>query len=125
LRYTRVETVGFAYGQRHAVELRQRPIIRAELARRFQTWRSRLGEDHLLPVTTLGEISDTALTRNTAFVMTAAGLPTTFVPGRNLLFFTLAAALGYTGAPSTSSSAACAKPTTRATPIAATTLCRP
>jgi 7-cyano-7-deazaguanine synthase len=94
-RYPRVETVGFAYGQRHAVELQQRPIIRAELARHFEAWRSRLGEDHLLQVTTLGEISDTALTRDTAFAMTAAGLPNTFVPGRNLLFCTLAAALGY------------------------------
>jgi 7-cyano-7-deazaguanine synthase len=94
-RYAHVETVGFAYGQRHASELQQRPIIRAELARRFKAWRSRLGEDHLLPLTTLGEISDTALTRDTAFAMTAAGLPNTFVPGRNLLFCTLAAALGY------------------------------
>jgi len=94
-RYARVETVGFAYGQRHAVELQQRPIIRAELAARFEAWRARLGEDHLLQLTTLGEISDTALTRDAAFAMTAAGLPNTFVPGRNLLFCTLAAALGY------------------------------
>jgi 7-cyano-7-deazaguanine synthase len=93
-RYARVETVGFAYGQRHAAELQQRPIIRAELAR-FAAWRSRLGEDHLLQLTTLGEISDSALTRDAAFAMTAAGLPNTFVPGRNLLFCTLAAALGY------------------------------
>jgi 7-cyano-7-deazaguanine synthase len=94
-RYAHVETVGFAYGQRHAVELQQRPKIRAELARHFEAWRSRLGEDHLLQVTALGEISDTALTRDTAFAMTAVGLPNTFVPGRNLLFCTLAAALGY------------------------------
>jgi 7-cyano-7-deazaguanine synthase len=94
-RYARVETVGFAYGQRHAVELQQRPIVRAELAARFAAWRSRLSEDHLLRLEALGEISDTALTRDAAFAMTAAGLPNTFVPGRNLLFCTLAAALGY------------------------------
>jgi 7-cyano-7-deazaguanine synthase len=94
-RYARVETVGFAYGQRHAIELQQRPVIRAELAARFEGWRSRLGEDHVLELMTLGEISDTALTRDAAFAMTAAGLPNTFVPGRNLLFCTLAAALGF------------------------------
>jgi len=93
-RYARVETVGFAYGQRHAVELQQRPIILRELKAKVG-WRSRLGEDHLLDVATLGEISETALTRDAAFAMTAAGLPNTFVPGRNLLFCTLAAALGY------------------------------
>ena len=94
-RYARVETVGFAYGQRHAVELQQRPIILGELKAKVPAWRARLGEDHLLDVATLGEISDTALTRDAAFAITAAGLPNTFVPGRNLLFCTLAAALGY------------------------------
>ena len=94
-RYARVETIGFDYGQRHAVELTQRPIIRAELARSFPDWASRLGEDHLLDLTTLGQISDTALTRDTQFAMTEAGLPNTFVPGRNLVFLTYAAALGY------------------------------
>jgi 7-cyano-7-deazaguanine synthase len=94
-RYARVETVGFAYGQRHAIELQQRPVIRAELTARFEGWRSRLGEDHVLELMTLGEISDTALTRDAAFAMTAAGLPNTFVPGRNLLFFTFAAAVAY------------------------------
>jgi 7-cyano-7-deazaguanine synthase len=94
-RYTHVETIGFDYGQRHAVELTQRPIIRAELARSFPDWASRLGDDHLLDLATLGQISDTALTRDTAFAMTEAGLPNTFVPGRNLVFLTYAAALGY------------------------------
>jgi len=94
-RYAHVETVGFAYGQRHAVELQQRPIILGELRAAFPAWRSRLGDDHLLQLATLGEISDTALTRDAAFAMTAAGLPNTFVPGRNLMFCTLAAALGY------------------------------
>ena len=94
-RYAHVETVGFAYGQRHAVELTQRPVIRAEVAARFPHWASRLADDHVLELSTLGQISDTALTRDVQFEMTAAGLPNTFVPGRNLLFFTYAAALAY------------------------------
>ena len=94
-RYAHVETVGFAYGQRHAVELTQRPVIRAHMARSFPQWAPRLGDDHLLELATLGQISDTALTRDVQFEMTAAGLPNTFVPGRNLLFFTYAAALAY------------------------------
>jgi 7-cyano-7-deazaguanine synthase len=94
-RYMRVETVGFAYGQRHAVELAQRPVILTEIKRRFPEWETRLGDDHVLDLATLGQISDTALTRDAAFAMTAAGLPNTFVPGRNLLFLTYAAALGY------------------------------
>jgi 7-cyano-7-deazaguanine synthase len=94
-RYAHVETIGFDYGQRHAVELTQRPLIRTEIASRFPDWAQRLGDDHLLGLATLGQISDTALTRETAFAMTEAGLPNTFVPGRNLVFFTYAAALGY------------------------------
>ncbi len=94
-RYARVETIGFAYGQRHAIELAQRPIIRHELAARFAPWRQRIGEDHVLEIASLGQISDTALTREADFAMTEAGLPNTFVPGRNLVFCTLAAALGY------------------------------
>jgi 7-cyano-7-deazaguanine synthase len=94
-RYAHVETVGFAYGQRHAVELTQRPVVRAEIAAHFPQWAPRLGNDHLLELSTLGQISDTALTRDVQFEMTAAGLPNTFVPGRNLLFFTYAAALAY------------------------------
>ncbi len=94
-RFDRVETVGFGYGQRHAVELEQRPVVRAALAARFPQWRPRLREDHLLELSELRRISDTALTREAEFEMTAAGLPNTFVPGRNLLFFTYAAALAY------------------------------
>jgi 7-cyano-7-deazaguanine synthase len=94
-RYARVETIGFAYGQRHAVELAQRPIVRAEVARAFPAWAGRLGDDHVLELATLGRISDTALTREAEFAMGAAGLPNTFVPGRNLLFLTYAAALAY------------------------------
>src|SRR5690349_1953871 len=94
-RYARVETVGFAYGQRHAIELAQRPVIRAGITERFRQWSPRLAEDHVLELPTLGRISETALTRHAQFEMTAAGLPNTFVPGRNLLFFTYAAALAY------------------------------
>ena len=94
-RYTRVETIGFAYGQRHAVEMDVRPTVLAELRRAFPTWAERLGEDHVLDAGVLGQISDTALTRGTEIAMQADGLPNTFVPGRNLLFLTLAAALAY------------------------------
>jgi 7-cyano-7-deazaguanine synthase len=94
-RYDRVETIGFAYGQRHEVELAQRPVVLSEVARKFPAWGARLGDDHMLQLPTLGRISDTALTREAEFAMTAAGLPNTFVPGRNLLFFTYAAALAY------------------------------
>jgi 7-cyano-7-deazaguanine synthase len=94
-RYGRVETVGFNYGQRHSVELAQRVVVREALAACYPTWAARLGDDHILELATLGQISDTALTRDARFEMTAAGLPNTFVPGRNLLFFTYAAALGY------------------------------
>jgi len=94
-RFARVETIGFAYGQRHSVEMAQRPLVRAKLAEAFPAWAARLGEDHVLELATLSAISDTALTRQAEFQMTATGLPNTFVPGRNLLFFTYAAALAY------------------------------
>ena len=94
-RYVHVETIGFAYGQRHAVEMAQRPVIRTRLIEAFPAWAERLGPDHVLELATLGTISETALTRDAEFRMTAAGLPNTFVPGRNLLFLTYAAALAY------------------------------
>ncbi|HJU32186.1 MAG TPA: 7-cyano-7-deazaguanine synthase QueC [Hyphomicrobiaceae bacterium] len=94
-RYAHVETIGFAYGQRHAVEMAQRPVIRTRLIEAFPAWAERLGPDHVLELATLGTISETALTRDAEFRMTAAGLPNTFVPGRNLLFLTYAAALAY------------------------------
>jgi 7-cyano-7-deazaguanine synthase len=94
-RYERVETVGFDYRQRHRIELSQRHVIRRALAELNPAWGKRLREDHVLELGTLGQISDTALTRDVEFQMTAAGLPNAFVPGRNLLFFTYAAALAY------------------------------
>lgn len=93
-RYQRVETVGFTYGQRHAVELTQRPILRSKLAA-LRPSGGKLGPDTLLDLPALQSISDTALTRETEITFAATGLPTTFVPGRNLLFLTYAAALAY------------------------------
>jgi 7-cyano-7-deazaguanine synthase len=89
-----VETVGFAYGQRHAVELDARPEILARLRAEFPAWRAKLGEDHLLSLDVLSQIGGSALTDNVAIAMRTDGLPTTFVPGRNLMFLTAAAALG-------------------------------
>ncbi|MGC4059895.1 MAG: 7-cyano-7-deazaguanine synthase QueC [Aquabacterium sp.] len=94
-RYARVETIGFDYGQRHRVELDCRGTVRAEIARLFPQWGNRLGEDHLLDLGLLGQISGTALTESRAIEMQANGLPNTFVPGRNLLFLNFAAALAY------------------------------
>ncbi len=94
-RYERVETIAFDYRQRHHVELQARLNVLREIKARFPQWASKLGEDHLLDLAVLGEVSETSLTRDTAFKMQANGLPNTFVPGRNLLFMTLAAALAY------------------------------
>jgi 7-cyano-7-deazaguanine synthase len=93
--YPRVETVGFDYGQRHGIELDCRNRVREYMARRFPAWGKRLGPDHVLDVSSFGAISDTALTSDADIVMLASGLPSTFVPGRNLVFFTYAAAFGY------------------------------
>jgi 7-cyano-7-deazaguanine synthase len=94
-RFARVETIGFAYGQRHAVELEVRPRIRAALAAQSQTWRERLGDDHVVRLDAFAEISETALTRDVEIEIGKTGLPTTFVPGRNLLFFSFAGAVAY------------------------------
>ena len=94
-RYARVETVGFAYGQRHAVEPECRGPIRDALAAR-PGWGGRLGRDHLMDIgASLAALGETALTTDAAIAMTDEGLPNTFVPGRNLLFLTYAAALAY------------------------------
>ncbi len=94
-KYERVETVGFDYGQRHAVELKARQRVLGQLRAAFPKWALRLGDDHLLALPALAAISETSLTRGTEIEIGASGLPTTFVPGRNLLFFTYAAALGW------------------------------
>lgn len=93
--FAHVETIGFDYGQRHSAELAARENVRGEITRQFPEWAARLGADHMLALPTLARISDTALTRDAEITMTDAGLPSTFVPGRNLLFFTYAAALAY------------------------------
>jgi len=94
-RFGHVETVGFKYRQRHAVELDCRTVVRAELSTKFPEWASRLGSDHVIELDELGRLSETALTSEAEIVIAENGLPSTFVPGRNLLFFTYAAALGY------------------------------
>lgn len=94
-RFARVETIGFDYGQRHAVELAVRPRIRERLAQLSPQWRARLGEDHMVKIDALAAIADTALTREVAIEISDSGLPTTFVPGRNLVFFSFAGAVAY------------------------------
>jgi 7-cyano-7-deazaguanine synthase len=94
-RFSAVETLGFDYGQRHRVELDCRAAIRAALAGPGALGDGRLGADHVLTLEALGAVSETALTRETEIAMTDAGLPTTFVPGRNLVFLSFAAALAY------------------------------
>ncbi len=94
-RYQRVETIAFDYRQRHSVELDARLQVLQQLREQFPEWAGKLGEDHLLDLGVLGQVSETSLTRDTAFKMESSGLPNTFVPGRNLLFLTLAAALAY------------------------------
>ncbi|MGA4421796.1 7-cyano-7-deazaguanine synthase QueC [Ralstonia nicotianae] len=94
-RYAHVETIGFDYGQRHAVELACRELVLKEIKARFPHWGRKLGQDHMLDLSVLCEISDTALTQSKVIEFENNGLPNTFVPGRNLLFFTLAAAVAY------------------------------
>ncbi len=94
-KYERVETVGFDYRQRHSVELQARVQVLAQVRAQFPEWAARLGDDHMLDLAVLGSVSETSLTRDMAFSMERSGLPNTFVPGRNLLFLTLAAALAY------------------------------
>jgi 7-cyano-7-deazaguanine synthase len=94
-RFAHVETVGFDYGQRHHAELDVRPRIRERLAGLRPAWAERLGEDHLIKLDALAAMSETALTREVSIEIAANGLPTTFVPGRNLVFFAFAGALAY------------------------------
>ena len=94
-RYDYVETIGFNYGQRHAVELQCRDQVIEQLRTQFPHWADKLGNDHMLDLSVLGQISDTALTKDKAIEFENSGLPNTFVPGRNLLFFNFAATLAY------------------------------
>lgn len=94
-RYAHVETLGFDYGQRHAVELQVRPAILQQIRNLQVRWQEKLGEDHMIDLSLLGQISNTSLTKDIAIEMQANGLPNTFVPGRNLLFMMVAATLAY------------------------------
>jgi len=94
-RHARVETIGFDYGQRHAVELALREPLRQKLRALSPDWAARLGEDHLIDLSLISRISDTAMTRDIEITMQQNGLPNTFVPGRNLLFMTVAATVAY------------------------------
>jgi 7-cyano-7-deazaguanine synthase len=94
-RFARVETIGFDYGQRHAIELSVRPTVLSGLRALSPQWNERLGEDHMIDLSLISKISDTALTSNVEIAMQANGLPNTFVPGRNLLFMTVAATVAY------------------------------
>ena len=91
--YARVETVGFFYGQRHEVELACRQTVRREIAQAFPAWGKRLGPDHVIDMASFGAIGETSLTSDAEIVMLASGLPSTFVPGRNLVFLTFAVEL--------------------------------
>ena len=94
-KYERVETIAFDYRQRHSVELEARLRVLEQIKLQFPQWAHKLGDDHMLDLGVLGQVSETSLTRDVAFKMESSGLPNTFVPGRNLLFLTLAAALAY------------------------------
>lgn len=94
-RYARVETIGFDYGQRHAIELTVRPALLQKIRTLSPEWDRKLGDDHMIDLSLLGKISDTALTSDVAITMQDNGLPNTFVPGRNLLFMTVAATVAY------------------------------
>jgi 7-cyano-7-deazaguanine synthase len=94
-RYERVETIGFHYGQRHRIEMECRPAILAALRGRFPRWAARLGEDHVISADVLQQLGATAMTHDVEIAIQSSGLPNTFVPGRNIVFFTLAAALAY------------------------------
>jgi 7-cyano-7-deazaguanine synthase len=94
-KFSHVETLAFDYNQRHVVELDCRKVVLNNIRAQFPEWANKLGEDHLLDIPVLGSISDTALTQNREIEFGKSGLPTTFVPGRNLLFLTLASAIAY------------------------------
>lgn len=94
-RYAKVETIGFDYGQRHAIELSVRPALLQKLRALSSDWNGKLGDDHMIDLSLIAKISDTALTQDVEIAMQANGLPNTFVPGRNLLFMTVAASVAY------------------------------
>jgi 7-cyano-7-deazaguanine synthase len=94
-RFERVETIAFDYRQRHRVELDARFVVRQQIRERFPKWHNRLGDDHLIDLEVLNQVSETSLTRDVEIEATREGLPNTFVPGRNILFLTFAAAVAW------------------------------
>jgi 7-cyano-7-deazaguanine synthase len=94
-RFAQVETIGFDYGQRHKIELEVRDAFRTALLAARTEWQAKLGSDHLIRLDALGQISDTALTSETTITFNADGLPNTFVPRRNIIFLSFAAAIAY------------------------------
>jgi 7-cyano-7-deazaguanine synthase len=94
-RFAHVETIAFDYRQRHRIELNQRLVVLEEMRRSFPQWADRLGDDHFIDMGVLGQISETSLTRDVGFEVEKGGLPNSFVPGRNLLFFTFAATVAW------------------------------
>ena len=94
-RFSAVDTIGFEYGQRHSIEMQCRLRVLEEVRRLNEDWSNRLGEDTVLSIEALSRVSETALTKEVAFEMDAAGYPNTYVPGRNLLFLTLSGALAH------------------------------
>ena len=93
--YDYVETVGFNYEQRHSVEMQCRKVVLSNVRQAFPQWDAKLGEDHIVDLSALGQISETSLTRDVEITMDEVGLPSTFVPGRNLIFLNFAAAVAY------------------------------
>lgn len=94
-RFDRVETIGFDYGQRHHVELECRKTVLQRIREEFPDWRQKLGEDHTADLSGFGAVSETSLTSEVEIVVDETGLPSTFVPGRNLMFLTFAAAVAW------------------------------
>ncbi|MES2105214.1 MAG: 7-cyano-7-deazaguanine synthase QueC [Pseudomonadota bacterium] len=94
-RYSRVETIGFDYGQRHAIELTVRPTLLEKMRAYSADWQQKLGEDHMIDLSLISQLSHTAMTEDIEIVMQENGLPNTFVPGRNLMFMMVAATLAY------------------------------
>ena len=93
--FEHIETIGFNYGQKHIIEMDCRDKVIDSIKKVFPKWANKLGADHVLDLSLLGQISDTALTKDKAIEFETSGLPNTFVPGRNILFFTFAATVAY------------------------------
>ncbi len=94
-KFKRVETIGFDYRQRHRVELECRSRVLGKIKKIKPNWSAKLGEDHLIDLSLISKLGDTALTKDMKIEILATGLPNTFVPGRNLFFFVTAATVAY------------------------------